>query len=122
MEKGRSFSAEVSTLTLEKTHNELEELLEEVQCWAEKEKLDVNLFERNNALRKSKCAKAQTVDLSHVDIVYLKKVLASCKDEFVKVRIPMDLNVSYNIMSLYDNNSAECRRREKAKAIAEYLV
>jgi len=122
MENQQDYTSAIGTVKIDTESNELDDLLEEVQCWAEKERLHITQFYRNNMLRSSKCVKAQTIDLSQVDTLHLEKVLANCKDEFVKVRIPIGVNVNYDIISLYNNNSAECRRRERAKAIAEYLV
>ena len=101
-----------------------------MQHWEEEETGNNNNMDaltKNNIPTKSQTVKVQTVELcfnedNQVDTNSLHNVITSCRDEFIKVRIARGVDVDCAAVILCNNNTAECRRRERAKTIAEYIV
>ena len=97
----------------------LDNLLSEILEWEQK-------YPNEISSKKSEQAKerAESVDLvfkedGELDLEYLENKIKNCKDEYIKGRIPSDVDLYLCTLA---NDTSECRRREKAKKIAEYFV
>ena len=96
----------------------LQKLLKDLQEWEMKysEKFSEEPMRKRN--------RAHAVDLvlkpnGELDSDYLEERIRKCKDEYIKVRIPSDVDV---YISTKENDTSECRRREIPKRIPEYFV
>ena len=102
---------------------QLNRLIDEIEMWNKE----------NSATESKRSAKLHkdrviTIELScdekgmvH-DEDQFEKVLKKCQDEYIKVRLTNNVTPKCVLKSLSKNNSPECRRRERPKTIAEYIV
>lgn len=96
----------------------LQKLLKDLQEWEMKSNKN---FSQGPSV---KWTRAHTVDLvlkpnGELDRDYLEDRIRNCKDEYIKVRIPSDVDL---YISTKENDTSECRRREIPKRIPEYFV
>ena len=118
-----------STITIKnnvfKDFEELEKLLDEISEWenlnhASKRSTQIKFVEMETRNR------TKTIDLVYnehgqLDVESLQVKIESCNDEFIKIRIPNDVDTA-NFITCIQNDTSECRRRERAKTITEYFV
>lgn len=107
--------------------DDLNKLLEEIQDWDMKNNEASHQKTEHYKFTDISRNRAKTIELSYnkngqLDLQNLQSEIDSCKDEYIKVRVPSDVDISYLLIDTDRNNNSECRRRERAKTIAEYFV
>ena len=97
--------------------DDLEKLLEEIEDWDK----NIDLSEHNNFTVKER---AKSIDLAfdmhgELDLENLQTEINTCKEEYIKVRVPNDVDIIVvNKIDENNNNNIEIR----VKTIAEYFV
>ena len=101
---------------------DLAKLLDEIESWQKENKcVELNRGEKLNKER------VVTIELpcdeyGQVNEEYFQQIVRNCQDEFIKVRMPNNIIANCVLKLILENDSPECRRRERPKTIAEYLV
>ena len=106
--------------------NDLGKLLEEVQEWELKNSEEIK-NQRQYKFTDIKRERAKTIELAlnrdgQLDLEILQSEINSCKEEFIKVRVPSDVDISSIVINTDPNNNTNCKRKERSKTMTEYVV
>lgn len=105
--------------------NDLQSLLEEVEKWnVDNNPEDLINLQRHFKFTDIDKKRAKTIDVSltdygALDLNNLQNEIESCKDEYIKVRIPSDVDISD--VTLRDSFGKRNSEKERPKTMAEYF-